>query len=111
MEKSRDSGDAGDAKKRDREKWRGSETLGTLGTGKKETERNREVRKRAGKFKIQIQTVGGRDLDSRDAGDAKKRDREKWSSPKTLGTLGTRKNEKQRNRGVRKRAGKFKFEF
>ena len=46
-----DSRDAGDAKERDREKWRGLETLGTLGTGKKETERNREVRKRAGKFK------------------------------------------------------------
>ena len=65
----RDSRDARDVKKRDREKlelegerenskfkfkllagkfW----VLGTLGTGKKETERNREVRKRAGKFKF-----------------------------------------------------------
>ena len=76
--------------------------LGTLGTRKKETERNREVRKRAGKFRIQIQTVGGKVFVSRDAGDAKKRDREKWRSSETLGTLWTQKKEIERNREVRK---------
>ena len=40
--------------------------LGTLGTQKKETE----------KFEIQVQTVGGKVMESGDARDVKKRDRE-----------------------------------
>ena len=40
-----------------------------------------------GKFNIQIQTVGGKVLDSRDAGDAKKRDREKQRGQKESGKI------------------------
>ena len=71
------SRDAGDEKKRDREKWRSPETLGTLGTGKKrlrETERSERERENS-KFKFK-QLAG-----------------KFWF----LGTLGTRKKETEIN--------------
>ena len=69
----------------------------------RETEKTREPRDaRDGKKredtklkdKIQIQNVGGKDLESGDARDVEKRDSEKWRSPVTLWMLGTWKKEK-----------------
>ena len=58
---------------------------------KKETEKFERSR-----IKIQIQSVGGKVLESRDAVDAEKRDREskRQRRPEILGTLGTERKEK-----------------
>ena len=56
---------------------------------KKETEKFERSR-----IKIQIQSVGGKVLESRDAVDAEKRDSKKQRRPESLGTLGTERKEK-----------------
>ena len=56
---------------------------------KKETEKFERSR-----IKIQIQSVGGKVLESRDAVDAEKRDRMRQRSSRRLGTLGTQRKDK-----------------